>query len=142
LAQHPDLSVAPHVYELEEDTLHVEIHPKSAPSWAETAYEFGEHPNMRYDKNSGIYGTDGQPRVSFSGLTWVRYITDFVDGAPRSLYTSGAIRRPMKPLRRSFRDFTGFFKKRMGWGLWKSSENIGKTPVHPSWGMFVLNANR
>jgi hypothetical protein len=41
---------------------------------------------MRYDKNSGIYGTDGQPRVSFSGLTWVRYITDFVDGSKVTLH--------------------------------------------------------
>jgi hypothetical protein len=33
------------------------------------------------DRDAGLYGINGQPRGSYSGLAWTRYITPFLDGS-------------------------------------------------------------
>jgi hypothetical protein len=55
--------------------------PRSPPKWAETAYKFGKEDKVSYDRSYKIYGIDGQPRVSYSGLVWVRYIAPFEDNS-------------------------------------------------------------
>ena len=52
-----------------------------AVSWARTAYKFSKMGNMKYGRAEGPYPIDGQPRVSYSGLVWARYVGDFVDGS-------------------------------------------------------------
>jgi hypothetical protein len=55
--------------------------PRSPSKWAETAYKFGKDEKVSYDHSYKIYGIDGQPRVSYSCLVWVRYIAPFEDNS-------------------------------------------------------------
>ncbi len=55
--------------------------PRVGPHWARVAYQFAGHEGSKYDRASHIYGIDGQPRVSYDGLVFVRYIGDFLDGS-------------------------------------------------------------
>ena len=41
---------------------------------------------MKYDRSWEPYGIDGQPRVSYSGNVWARYIGDFMDGSRVALH--------------------------------------------------------
>jgi hypothetical protein len=66
-------------YDKGRDSFHLSVRPKSAPMWAETAYKFSEE--AKYDRSFNVHGIDGQPRVSYSGLVWARYISDFMDGS-------------------------------------------------------------
>ena len=79
LTYHSDILIAPHAYLPDSDTLHLDVMPRSPPKWAETAYKFGKDEKVSYDRSYKIYGIDGQPRVSCSGLVWVRYIAPFED---------------------------------------------------------------
>ena len=36
---------------------------------------------MKYDRDTSIYRIDGQPRVSYSGQVWVRFIGGFIEGS-------------------------------------------------------------
>ena len=80
LAYHSDLIIEPHAYLPDIDTLHIDVIPRSPAKWAKTAYEFGSQ-GMKYDRSFRIFGIDGQPRVDFSGMVWVRYVSDFLDGS-------------------------------------------------------------
>jgi hypothetical protein len=81
LTQHPDLWFYPYAYNPIIDSLSIEVMPQVRVNWAETAYRFSKMGNMKYDQPSNAYRIDGQPRVSYSGLVWVRYICDFVDNS-------------------------------------------------------------
>jgi hypothetical protein len=78
--------VYPRFYHHSTDTLYLEIYPLSTPRWAETCYQFSKHPNMQYDRDSQVYGIDGQPRVSYSGNVWARFLSDFEDGSRVALH--------------------------------------------------------
>jgi hypothetical protein len=78
LTFHSDLYIVPHAYVPDSDTLHIDVMPRSPAKWAETAYRFGSQ-NTKYDRSFRLFGIDGQPRVNFSGLVWVRYLSDFLD---------------------------------------------------------------
>ena len=79
LTMHDDLVVSPQAYDKGTDTFHLDVMPQSAPLWADTAYHFAK--GAKYDNDYNVHGIDGQPRVSYSGLVWVRYISDFLDGS-------------------------------------------------------------
>ena len=81
IAQHNDLGILPLGYDAEGDILYVDAVPRSGPKWADTAYGFAKQDGMKYDRDSGVYGIDGQPRVSYSGQVWARYIGQFLDGS-------------------------------------------------------------
>jgi len=81
LEQHPDIDIYFNAYCIDEDTIYLDVIPRSESRWAETAYRFGKQEGMQYDRSPGIYGVDGQPRVSYDGLVWARYIGDFLDGS-------------------------------------------------------------
>jgi hypothetical protein len=81
LTQNCNLGVYPHAYDPEVDTLYLDVTPRIQSKWFETAYQFAKHENMKYDRSYKIYGIDGQPRVSYSGLVWVRYLSPFEDGS-------------------------------------------------------------
>ena len=81
LTQHNDLGILPVAYRPGEDTLYLEVMPRSGPKWAETAYGFAKQENMKYDRDYEVYGIDGQPRVSYSGLVYVRLKAPFLDGS-------------------------------------------------------------
>ncbi len=81
ITQHNDLDILPLGYSKDEDILYMDVIPRSDPKWAETAYRFAKQDGMKYDRDSGIYGIDGQPRVSYSGQVWARYIGQFLDGS-------------------------------------------------------------
>ena len=86
LTHHSDLMVYPRFYQHSTDTLYLEIYPLSAPRWAETCYQFAKHPRMKYDRDSSVYGIDGQPRVSYAGNVWARFLTDFEGGSKVALH--------------------------------------------------------
>jgi hypothetical protein len=86
ITQHNDIGVLPVGYSPEEDTLYLEVMPRSAPRWAETAYQFAKQEGMKYDRERSGYGIDGQPRVSYCGKAWVRFLTDFVGGSRVALH--------------------------------------------------------
>lgn len=79
--QHADIDVIPRCYNIDLDTLYLDVSPGSGPEWASTAYEFAKHEGMKYDREPGDYGIDGQPRVSYSGLVYARYVGPFLDGS-------------------------------------------------------------
>ncbi|UCG04922.1 MAG: hypothetical protein JSV83_13430, partial [Desulfobacterales bacterium] len=79
LTYQSDFDVAPHAYLPDSDTLYLDVRPRSASRWAQVAHDFGHHEYMKFDRSYKIYGIDGQPRVSYSGLVWVRYIAPFED---------------------------------------------------------------
>ena len=81
LFQHSNIFITPTVYIPKTNTLHLDITPRSSPEWAKIAYQFAHHDGMRYDKGTDVHGIDGQPRVSYSGCAWVRFINDFEDGS-------------------------------------------------------------
>jgi hypothetical protein len=81
ITQHSDLGVLPLGYDAEGDILYMDVMPRSGPKWAETAYQFAKQGGMKYDRDSGVYGIDGQPRVSYSGQVWARYVGNFLDGS-------------------------------------------------------------
>ena len=81
LSHHNDFKIAPDVYDEETDTIHFEVRPRSSPEWAKMAYKFAKQEGMKYDRNTRVYDIDGQPRVTFSGDVWVRYVGDFLDGS-------------------------------------------------------------
>lgn len=81
LKQHPDIEIYEPFYSYDRDILYVDVAPRSPPKWAKTAYKFASHEGMKYDRDSSVYGIDGQPRVSYSGLVWARCIEDFLDGS-------------------------------------------------------------
>lgn len=86
LSYHDDLYVIPHSYDYINDILNIDVMPKSAPKWAETAYQFAKHGNMKFDKRYQPYGVDGQPRVATNGVVWVRFITPFVERSQAALH--------------------------------------------------------
>ncbi|MFX0117717.1 MAG: hypothetical protein ACFFB3_24445 [Candidatus Hodarchaeota archaeon] len=86
LSYHSDLTVAPHAYDPRSDTLYVNANPKIAAKWAETAYQFGKDAGVKYDRYHSVYGIDGQPRVSGSGLVWVRFVSPFEDDSSIGLH--------------------------------------------------------
>jgi hypothetical protein len=86
LAQHNDISVYPTTYDIKNDAIHLEVIPKSSLEWAKTVYKFTIQPNLKYDRGSHIYGIDGQPRCSYSGMTFVRFISPFLDGSKVGLH--------------------------------------------------------
>ena len=79
MAMHNDLEIYPRGYDVEADVLYLDVMAASFPMWADVAYEFANHEGMKYDRNYDVYGIDGQPRVSYSGLVWVRFLGDFED---------------------------------------------------------------
>jgi hypothetical protein len=81
LTYHSDIFVYPRYFDHETETLYMEILPCSSPRWAQTAYSFAKQPGMKYDRSTEVYYIDGQPRVSYDGLVWARYIGDFEDGS-------------------------------------------------------------
>ena len=81
MTQHNDLGILPLGYSKDEDILYMDVIPRSGPKWAETAYRFAKQDGMKYDRDTSIYPFDGQPRVSYSGGVWVRFIGDFMDGS-------------------------------------------------------------
>jgi hypothetical protein len=81
LSYHSDIFVYPRYFDHETDTLYMEILPCSGPRWAQTCYQFATQEGMKYDRSGAVYGIDGQPRVSYDGLVWVRYIGDYEDGS-------------------------------------------------------------
>jgi len=81
LFQHSDILVTPSHYNQALDTLCLEVIPRSPISWAKTAYKFASQEDMKYDRDSQVYGIDGQPRVSYSGQVWARYVSSFVDSS-------------------------------------------------------------
>jgi hypothetical protein len=81
LFQHSNIFIEPTAYNLRTNTLHLDINPRSSPEWAKIAYQFAHHEGMRYDKETEVYRIDGQPRVSYSGFAWVRFINDFEEGS-------------------------------------------------------------
>lgn len=85
LAQHSNIHVLPHSHNPISDTLNIEIIPRSSPKWAKTAFEFANHQNIKYDQDKSVYGIDGQPRVSYSGMVWVRYLTPFEENSKIAL---------------------------------------------------------
>lgn len=80
LTYHSDFDVAPHAYLPDSDTLHINVIPKSPSRWAYIAHEFGCH-DVKYDRSHRVFNVDGQPRVDYSGMVWVRYVGDFLDGS-------------------------------------------------------------
>ena len=80
ITQHNDFEILPTAYDAESDIFYIQVIPISAPEWARVAYEFSKG-GMKYDRESNVFGIDGQPRVSYSGRVWVRYIGDFEDGS-------------------------------------------------------------
>ena len=80
ITQHNDFEILPTAYDAVRDIFYIEVMPVSAPEWARVAYEFSRG-GIKYDRGSDVFGIDGQPRVSYSGQVWVRYIGDFEDGS-------------------------------------------------------------
>jgi hypothetical protein len=80
LQQHPDIFIYPNSYDADRDTMYFEVQPRTGTNWSETAYRFAQD-CMKYDRGSHIFGIDGQPRVSYSGFVWARYIGDYEDGS-------------------------------------------------------------
>ena len=80
ITQHNDFEILPTAYDAESDIFYIEMMPVSAPEWARVAHEFSKN-GMKYDRRNDVFGIDGQPRVSYSGRVWVRYIGDFEDGS-------------------------------------------------------------
>jgi hypothetical protein len=78
--------VYPRFYKNSTDTLYMEIYPLLTPRWAETCYQFAKQEGMKYDRDSRIYGIDGQPRVSYDGNVWARFLTDFEDSSKVALH--------------------------------------------------------
>jgi hypothetical protein len=85
LTQNNDFHIFLVGYNLESDTLYLEIEPRVPHHWADVAYQFSQQEGMKYDRDTAIYPVDGQPRVSYSGLVWVRYKGDFEGGAKVAL---------------------------------------------------------
>ena len=81
LSQHNDFHASPFSYDPQDDVLYLDIIPRPRSRWADVAYGFSQHEGMKYDRDTSIYGIDGQPRVSYSGLVWVRFIGDFIYGS-------------------------------------------------------------
>ena len=80
ITQHNDFEILPTAYDAERDIFYIEVMPVSAPEWARVVYEFSKN-GMKYDRRSDFFGIDGQPRVSYSGQVWARYIGQFLDGS-------------------------------------------------------------
>lgn len=81
LSQHNDFFVYPLGYNSEIDALYLEVEPRQPSQWADVAYKFSQQEGMKYDRDTAVYHIDGQPRVSYSGTVWVRYVGDFEDGS-------------------------------------------------------------
>jgi hypothetical protein len=81
MADSEDYMAYPHSYKPENDTLYLEIMPYAPSEWADIAYDFANKDGIKYDREYSICGIDGQPRVSYSGLVWVRFVSPFKDGA-------------------------------------------------------------
>ena len=81
LADSEDYITYPHSYRPESDTLYLEVMPYAPSEWADIAYDFSERQGMKYDRDCSIFGIDGQPRVSYSGLVWVRFVSPLKNGA-------------------------------------------------------------
>ena len=81
VSEHEDYGASPSIYTPDTDIIYLDIMPYAPSEWADIAFEFAHKDGMKYDRDSSAYGIDGQPRVSFSGLVWVRFLGDFKDGA-------------------------------------------------------------
>jgi len=64
LFQHSDFTYGFTGFDEEDGTISILMKVRSAPKWADAAYEYGHHENMKYDKPRKFFqGIDGQPRV-------------------------------------------------------------------------------
>lgn len=113
LTQHSGLYISPHTYESRDDILHLEISPRSSQEWARTAYRFAKHDGMTYDRDSTVYGIDGQPRVSLSGLVWARYIGHFEDGSRVAFHIS-SLQPSHREAEEQLSELYGLFRERDG----------------------------
>ncbi|MBI4775962.1 MAG: hypothetical protein HY788_17615 [Deltaproteobacteria bacterium] len=130
LTQHSELYVYPAVYVPENDTLYVEVTPRSTINWARVAYQYAKEEEMLYDRDRGPYGIDGQPRVSYGGLVWVRYITDF-EGSKVALQiwaqqpSHRQAEEQLADFYRLFREHEGIEPIRVFQRMWKAPRRDG-----------------
>jgi hypothetical protein len=80
LAENEDYLVTLNSYIPDSDTLYIDVMPYAPSEWADIAYDFSKKPGMKYDRSHESFGMDGQPRVSYSGIVWVRFVSPFEDG--------------------------------------------------------------